>query len=114
MRSRYNIENSIVISRLMVSRARWRDWTSGSPATAAHRASGMTWISPRRSTIQEKSAAAQVTSRALAGGRVEVKLRQTGLQKGLVSLAPKSGPDILPVRWLENEDSYAWFARRIW
>jgi hypothetical protein len=68
-----------------------------------------------KDVIQEMSAAAQITSRALAGdGRAEVKLRQTGLQKDLVSLAPKSGPEILPVQWLENADSYAWFARRVW
>jgi hypothetical protein len=65
--------------------------------------------------IQQKSAETQITSRAIAGGgRAEVKQRSTGLQKALVSLAPKSGPEIQPVQWLENADSYAWFARRVW
>lgn len=43
------------------------------------------------------------------------KLHQVGGAKPLVSMAPKSGkPDVPTVLWLENADSYAFFARRIW
>lgn len=64
--------------------------------------------------LQQASAGASTTTRAPRPGGVE-KLRAVGIPKDLVSMAPKVGkPPIDDVRWLENADSYAFFARRVW
>ena len=67
-----------------------------------------------RQLVQEQSALASITSRAIRSSGPE-KMRAVGIKKDLISMAPKQGkPAIAPELWLENADSYAYFARRVW
>jgi hypothetical protein len=69
-----------------------------------------------KSYIRDRSAPARITDRALPPSTPgSEKMRAVGIKKDLVSIAPKMGkPSVAPELWLENADSYAWFARRVW
>jgi hypothetical protein len=64
----------------------------------------------------EQAKVGPITTRALPpGGAAKPKQWQVGIDKELIGIAPKAGkPSIAVERWLENADSYAFFARRIW
>ncbi len=64
--------------------------------------------------LTEQSAKAAVGQRMLASHALP-KTRKLGIEKDLVGMAPRTGkPAIAAAQWLENADSYAWFARRVW